>query len=255
MGATSLCFSSDGARLHCGEPHGIRTFDVARPGRTSTHLRSPAPLTGITSTLAACPGDPRLLAAGCTGRTAAVYSATTGTCVAAVPPVHRGGVTQVALAPDGGLLCTGARKDSRVLVWDLRRTAAPLHTLARAARTNQRLGFSLYTPTGSSGVGLCLVSGTTDGAVVAYALATGARVAEHCAPPHVHAHDAVNGASMHPALPYLATTTGQRTQLVLPFDEDDGNGFSASAPAQPETVPPALRIFRVPTPGHVPCTS
>lgn len=228
-------------------------------------MRGPAPLTGPVSTLAACARDPRLLAAGCYGRTAAVFSVPAGACVAAVPPVHRGGVTQVALAPDGRLLCTGARTDDRVLVWDLRRVAAPLHTLPRAARTNQRLGFGLYTCSNSDGSddgdGLCLVSGTTDGAVVAYSLATGARVAAHCAPPGVHGHDAVNGAGMHPALPYLATTTGQRPQLVPPSpatSDDSESDSDDDSPLHPHTAvvpPPALRIFRVPTPGHFPLHS
>lgn len=272
VGATALCFSSDGTLLHCGAPRGIRTFAVARPGRVCTPLRGTTALAGRVSALAACAHDPRLLAAGTTARTAAVFSVSAGACVAVLPPAHCGGITHVALAPDGTLLCTGARRDDRILVWDLRHTAAPLLTLARPARTNQHIAFSLYTSRSTSEDGLCLVSGTTDGAVVAYALSTGACIAEHCAPPHVHSHDAVNGADMHPTLPFLATTTGQRPQLVPPSpctsdsdsDSDnctprDGCRATTPSPALGDAYPPTLRIFRVPQAGEgvragFPCT-
>ena len=48
------------------------------------------------------------------------------------------GVTSVKFSPDSQLLISGARRDNRLCVWDLRQLAVPLcASLARNANSNQ----------------------------------------------------------------------------------------------------------------------
>lgn len=59
--------------------------------------------------------------------------------------------------PDGIRLVSGARKDHRLLIWDIRYFRRPLNILTRAVDTNQRVYFDI------SPCGKYLVSGGTDG--------------------------------------------------------------------------------------------
>lgn len=61
--------------------------------------------------------------------------------------------------PDGIRLVSGARKDHRLLIWDIRYFRRPLNILTRAVDTNQRVYFDI------SPCGKYLVSGGTDGMV------------------------------------------------------------------------------------------
>lgn len=60
-------------------------------------------------------------------------------------------------APNGLLLVSGARKDHRLLVWDIRYYRRPLNVLSRVVNTNQRVYFDI------SPCGNYLTSGGTDG--------------------------------------------------------------------------------------------
>lgn len=59
--------------------------------------------------------------------------------------------------PNGLQLVSGARKDDRLLVWDIRYYRRPLNILSRVVNTNQRIYFDI------SPCGKYLVSGGTDG--------------------------------------------------------------------------------------------
>lgn len=59
--------------------------------------------------------------------------------------------------PDGLKLVSGARKDHRLLVWDIRYYRKPLNILNRVVDTNQRVYFDV------SPCGKYLVTGGTDG--------------------------------------------------------------------------------------------
>lgn len=61
--------------------------------------------------------------------------------------------------PDGLRLVSGARKDHRLLVWDIRYYRKPLNILTRAVDTNQRVYFDI------SPCGKYLVSGGTNGII------------------------------------------------------------------------------------------
>lgn len=59
--------------------------------------------------------------------------------------------------PSGLQLVSGARKDHRLLVWDIRYYRRPLNILSRVVDTNQRVYFDI------SPCGKYLISGGTDG--------------------------------------------------------------------------------------------
>lgn len=59
--------------------------------------------------------------------------------------------------PNGLQLVSGARKDHRLLVWDIRYYRRPLNILSRVVKTNQRVYFDV------SPCGKYLISGGTDG--------------------------------------------------------------------------------------------
>lgn len=59
--------------------------------------------------------------------------------------------------PNGLQLVSGARKDHRLLVWDIRYYRRPLNILSRVVNTNQRVYFDI------SPCGKYLISGGTDG--------------------------------------------------------------------------------------------
>jgi WD40 repeat protein len=242
----SVAFSPDGARLHCGFDSCIRTFDVGRPGRQCSVLAtrqrggSPASLAGLIGSLCPSP-DGRLLAAGSYSRRTALYSTVDCSCVCMLAG-HVGGVTQVAFSPGGNLLATGARKDPSLFVWDLRNTAkGPLHNLQRVVLNNQRVAFD-FTPSGS-----CIVSGSQNNSVLVFSASTGALI--RTLDDRYHS-DAVNGVSVHPALPLIATTTGQRKIIPLDTatsdDDDDEETSTTKAPQLSEHGEAKLRIWKVP---------
>lgn len=252
VGASSLCFSADGTHLYCGSSKAIRTFDVSRPGRecslldVSDRRQNVLPLSSIISTIAVSPDGGRLLAAGCYNRCAALYSTTDASCVFTLANIHRGGITHVGFSPDGKLLCTGARKDSCIHVWDIRKSSGPLFTLPRPVDTNQKISFSMFT----YGEDQCIISGTTEGRIVAYSLSTGEPQDHLSAPSLSHNNDAVNGVSIHPFLPYIATATGQRAKFVFPSYSDDSSSddeSSSSDEAISQFSDTQLRIFQFPS--------
>lgn len=70
-----------------------------------------------------------------------------------------GGVTHIKFTPDGMKLVSGARKDDKLLIWDIRYYSRPLNILSREVNTNQRIYFDI------SPCGRYLVTGGTDGVV------------------------------------------------------------------------------------------
>lgn len=73
---------------------------------------------------------------------------------------HRGGITWLKYSPtqDGGwYLFSGARKDNKILQWDMRNYTEPLQVFERNVKTNQRIYYDL-TPKNT-----WLASGDTEG--------------------------------------------------------------------------------------------
>ncbi|XP_006112202.1 telomerase Cajal body protein 1 [Pelodiscus sinensis] len=223
--AHSLCFTPDGSQLFCGFDKAVRVFDTERPGRMCESRPTFAKKqgqSGIISCIAFSPTQP-LYACASYSRTVGLYSRAEGVLLAMLQG-HRGGVTHTLFSPDGTCLFTGGRKDPKILCWDLRQPDRVLFSMQRMVATNQRLYFDLE-PSGRF-----LVSGTTEGLVSVWDTAqppTGDM--EPVLEPALQfqaLQDCVNGISLHPSLPMLASASGQR-EFLEPWDsseEDEGGG-------------------------------
>lgn len=66
-------------------------------------------------------------------------------------------MTLLKILPDGNRFVSGARKDNKLLIWDLRYNKSPSKCLKRVVDSNQRIYFDV------SPCGNYLVSGGTDG--------------------------------------------------------------------------------------------
>ncbi|XP_061566242.1 telomerase Cajal body protein 1 isoform X2 [Cololabis saira] len=222
--AHSLCFSPDGTQLYCGFDKTVRVFYTERPGRDCEERPTVVKKqgqSGIISCLGFSPCQ-AVYACGSYSRCAGLYSCQDGTLLALLPTRHHGGLTHLLFSPDGNYLYTGGRKDPEILCWDLREPGKVVFSLKRNVTTNQRIYFDLD-PSGRY-----LLSGDTEGVVSVWDTQT--------APPDGHeellqpqlrvqAHwDCTNGISVHPFMPLLATSSGQR-QFPWPADSE---GDSAS---------------------------
>mmetsp|Transcript_14094 Transcript_14094/g.35464 ORF Transcript_14094/g.35464 Transcript_14094/m.35464 type:complete len:179 (+) Transcript_14094:945-1481(+) len=135
-----------------------------------------------------------------------------------IPKMHRrSGVTQVMFSPCGGFLYTGGRKDGKIHCWKMRAGsgAKPLYSLARpqVKKTNQTIAFDIHPHGGHLYTG--------DGnSVCCFDLKQGKRLDTFQA-----ASDAVNGVSLNPNWPMLATASGERkfgNQFDSSSDSDEG---------------------------------
>jgi len=113
-------------------------------------------------------------------------------------------------------LFSGGRKYNKISCWDIRNTGQILYEVSREANSNQRISFDIHNS------GRCLATGSQDGKVLVYELTLGELKQSF------EAHkDVVNGCSFHPSLPFLATTSGQRSfDLPLKYQDnpEDGKG-------------------------------
>ncbi|KAL0970222.1 hypothetical protein UPYG_G00238940 [Umbra pygmaea] len=221
--AHSLCFSPDGSQLYCGFDKTVRVFYTDRPGRDfeerpTVVKKQGQGQSGIISCMAFSPCQ-SVYACGSYSRTAGLYSSQDGSLLALLPPRHNGGVTHLFFSPDGNYLYTGGRKDPEVLCWDLRDPGKVLFSMKRNVATNQRIYFDLD-PSGRY-----LLSGDTGGLVSVWDTLTAPPDGnEDLLQPHLQfqAHrDCTNGISVHPFMPLLVSSSGQR-QFLSPGDSSDG---------------------------------
>ncbi|XP_026154432.1 telomerase Cajal body protein 1 [Mastacembelus armatus] len=229
--AHSLCFSPDGTQLYCGFDKTVRVFYTDRPGRDCEDRPTVVKKQGQSGIISCFGFSPCLsvYACGSYSRCAGLYSCQDGTLLALLPTRHHGGLTHLLFSPDGNYLYTGGRKDPEILCWDLREPGKVVFSLKRNVATNQRIYFDLDLS------GRYLLSGDTEGVVSVWDTQT--------APPdgdekllqpqlRFQAHwDCTNGISIHPFMPLLATSSGQR-QFPGPGDSEgdsssDGEGAEA----------------------------
>ncbi|XP_065273005.1 telomerase Cajal body protein 1 [Emys orbicularis] len=228
--AHSLCFTPDGSQLFCGFDKTVRVFETERPGRVCesrpTFVKKQGQC-GIISCITFSPAQP-LYACASYSRTVGLYSRAEGAPLAMLQG-HRGGVTHALFSPDGTQLFTGGRKDPEILCWDLRQPGRVLFSMHRTVATNQRLYFDLE-PSGQF-----LLSGTTEGLVSVWDTAqppTGdpkpvlGPVLQFQA-----LRDCVNGISLHPSLPLLASASGQR-EFPDPWDSSEEDEEVGPGPPQ-----------------------
>ncbi|KAJ8008415.1 hypothetical protein DPEC_G00104590 [Dallia pectoralis] len=228
--AHSLCFTPDGSQLYCGFDKMVRVFYTDRPGRDCEERPTVVKKlgqgqTGIISCMAFSPCQ-SVYACGSYSRTAGLYSCQDGSLLALLPPRHRGGVTHLTFSPDGHYLYTGGRKDPEILCWDLRDPGKVLFSLKRTVATNQRIYFDLD-PSGRY-----LLSGDTGGMVSVWDTHTAPPDGnEKLLQPHLQfqAHrDCTNGISVHPFMPLLVTSSGQR-QFPSPGDSSEGDSSDSGS--------------------------
>ena len=196
--AACLAFSPDGGSLLGGYSKAVLAFDVARPGRDAAWR---APVSGLVLSLAASP-DATLFAAGCSSSRVVLLDARCAGSPVAELGGHGGGVTHARFSACGSYLYTGARRDDRILCWDVRSLChGAVVALARPGDTNQRLGFSVHSS------GRFLAAGGTDGRVRTFDLRCGAEVE---AAGWRAGGAPVGWAEWHPFARLLATATGTR---------------------------------------------
>lgn len=127
---------------------------------------------------------------------------------------------------DGTKLFTGSRRDNELICWDIRYLSAVLYSLKRDSNTNQRIYFD------TNFYSNYLASGSLDGNVNFYDLneidknsevdLNKESIFEPTFKFKAH-RDCVNGVSLHPFYPLLASCSGQRKFKQL--NEDDENRF------------------------------
>ncbi|XP_013771698.1 telomerase Cajal body protein 1-like [Limulus polyphemus] len=221
--AHSLAFDLDGQRLFCGFNKMIRVFDIGQPGRNCEHRPTNAKKqgqAGIISCMAFNPMDRSIYAAGSYCKTVGVYTEPNGQLFYMFDgPV--GGITHLVFSPDGTKLYTGSRKDPNIFCWDLRNPGQVLCSLRRLVTTNQRIYFDI------SSCGQYLISGNDNGVVTVWDTTKApievAGEQNPILPPYHYfqAHrDCVNGISLHPSMPLLATSSGQR-KFPEPLDSEE----------------------------------
>ncbi|XP_073331725.1 telomerase Cajal body protein 1 [Pagrus major] len=229
--AHSLCFSPDGTQLYCGFDKTVRVFYTERPGRDCEERPTIVKKQGQSGIISCFGFSPcqSVYACGSYSRCAGLYSCQDGTLLALLPTRHHGGLTHLLFSPDGNYLYTGGRKDPEILCWDLREPGKVVFSLKRNVATNQRIYFDLDQS------GRYLLSGDTEGVVSVWDTQTAPPdVNEELLQPQLRfqAHwDCTNGISIHPFMPLLATSSGQR-QFQWPGDSEgdsasDGEGGEA----------------------------
>ncbi|XP_018648087.1 hypothetical protein Smp_140830 [Schistosoma mansoni] len=217
VSASSLSFSSNGQRLYAGFHRYIQVFDVSRPGSES--VRRPKlgkkPLQGGIISCIGVLNDPsrNIYATGSYNGTVCIFSEP-GNLITRLFS-HQYGVTQVMLtktfAGKNGApwyVLVGGRMDSRIFVWDARNLVNPITILHRRIENHQKFQFDVE-PTGRY-----LFTGSQTGVVCAYDLPQCIdQFSEngHTYSSNWRAHsDSTNGVSVHPSLPIIATSSGQR---------------------------------------------
>ncbi|XP_065829238.1 telomerase Cajal body protein 1-like [Oscarella lobularis] len=221
ISAYSLGFTPDANRVYAGYRGEIRIFDVARPGRASKHQNTKGVQRGIIS----CFGFPTdfrdLYAAGSYDRSIGLYSDSDGSHICSLLG-HSGGVTHLLFSNDGNRLYSGGRKDNELLCWDIRQPGEVLFRTERAVETNQRIYFDLDRG------GDWLVSGQQCGKVRVWKVGSDEDFkADQVALPYFEfdSHlSAVNGVSLHPYLPLLATASGQRVFKDFGDSDSENDG-------------------------------
>lgn len=245
--AHSLCFSPDGTQLYCGFDKTVRIFYTERPGRDCEERPTVVKKQGQSGIISCFGFSPcqSVYACGSYSRCAGLYSCQDGTLLALLPTRHHGGLTHLLFSPDGNYLYTGGRKDSEILCWDLREPGKVVFSLKRNVATNQRIYFDLDLS------GKYLLSGDTEGVVSVWDTQTAPPDGnEELLQPQLRfqAHwDCTNGISIHPFMPLLASSSGQR-QFPWPGDSEgesasDGEGGEAAASPQEMRQDNALSLW------------
>lgn len=210
--ALSLCYSTDGSKIYAGYRKTIKIFATDRPGRDYETLESKAPSSALAVNV-----DNSMLATGSWNTNIDVFDIRSRDVAPkiALEGVHRGGITYLKFLSDTTLI-SGARKDSKLVLWDLRNPATPFFMFNRNVDTNQRIYFDV-TPEGK-----WLFTGNTDGCLKVWNLFE--IYADNSLPVKEFSYklhdDCLNGVSIHPFLPVFATSSGQHLNQMPDMDSE-----------------------------------
>uniref|UniRef100_A0A8C5P9H5 Telomerase Cajal body protein 1 n=1 Tax=Leptobrachium leishanense TaxID=445787 RepID=A0A8C5P9H5_9ANUR len=224
--AHSLCYTPDGAQLFSGFDKMVRIFETSRPGRDcqcrpTFHKKQGQ--SGIISCIAFSPSQD-LYACGSYSKSIGLYSRHEGATLAVLQG-HHGGVTHLVFSPSGHCVYSGGRKDPEILCWDVRYPGKVLASLRRNVTTNQRMYFDMEMS------GRYLISGDTQGLVSVWDTLSMSDDSSVLPLLQFQAQsDCVNGISLHPSYPLLATASGQR-KFLEPYDSGE-ESLEAERPPQ-----------------------
>ncbi|XP_076800805.1 telomerase Cajal body protein 1-like [Clavelina lepadiformis] len=234
--ANSVCFSPNGQQLLCGFKKEVCIFYTDRPGsecekwKTGKKKHSQSQR-NIISSVQFGP-DETLFACACYDGSVGLYSPVNG-CLLDFVNAHTTGVTHVSFSNDGNRLYTGARKSNSLKCWDLRNLQTCMFEMCREVDTNQRIYFDMINDY-MEGCELKLASGSTTGEVHLWdvkdtinsfadmdllQMDVKAKMLNPTYSFTAH-NDCVNGCSVHPYLPIIATSSGQR-KFPEPCGSDD----------------------------------
>ncbi|KAM7353393.1 telomerase Cajal body protein 1 homolog isoform 1-T1 [Cochliomyia hominivorax] len=196
--AISIIFSNDAQKIIGGYKKTIKIFDTNIPGRDSNTI----PVKKAISCFALTTDNDNCVTAG----TWAGYINHYDLRAPKLGPLfvlggHSGGITWLKYSPTldhNWYLFSGARKDNKILQWDMRNYTKPLQVFERNVQTNQRIYYDL-TP-----LNTWLASGDTEGLLRIWHLSDNHK--KYQLPLH---QDCCNGVSFHPSLPIITTSSGQ----------------------------------------------
>ncbi|CRK98798.1 CLUMA_CG011917, isoform A [Clunio marinus] len=196
--ALSLCFSPDGTCIYGGYKKSIKVFTTSVPGRDYDTINTKQPI----SCLAMNYYESNVLAAGSWNKTISLIDTRDYLTIDTLHG-HKGGVTYLKYSSNGENLISGSRKDSNLLLWDMRNLSLPLYKFMRKVENNQKVYFDISTG------GTWLASGDTRGIVHIWNLRD---LNDDGFPKEIQFplhQDSCSGVNIHPYLPILATSSGQ----------------------------------------------
>jgi WD40 repeat protein len=255
ISAYSITIDAACQNLIAGYSKMFKVFDIERPEREISHFNTCGTYskskrikrvfnvyltfdwtidrqngqTGHISCLTVNPANQSIIGVGSFGRQIGLYSLTDHEQICVLLG-QNAGLTHLQFSGDGSRLYSAGRKSEELLCWDMRHLGQILFSMKRPASTNQRLLFALNASS------KYLVSGDQNGFVHWWDVKqfeSGAQFS--CLEPSVSVKledDCLNGVGIHPSLPILATSSGQRQfrQLLLTDDQDDDETLFSEKP-------------------------
>lgn len=167
--ALCVAFSNDAAEVIGGYRKSLKIFRTDVPGRDFVNI----PLKSTASCLATNSVDRTAIAIGSWNCSVTLLDMRTAEPMQKLGQ-HTGGVTGIKWLQNVNYLLTGARKDSKLICWDLRRSNGPLFQMCRNVCTNQTIYFDV-----SPGE-RWLASGDTDGSAHVWDLQQAQSVGKLC---------------------------------------------------------------------------
>lgn len=206
--ALSCHFSPDGSLIYAGMKKSIAVFTTNVPGREYDTIPIKQPISCLATNY-----YESMIAAGSWSKQITLIDMRDYLTIDTLQG-HRQGVTFVKFSANGQNLFSGSRKDSNLLMWDLRNTSLPLFRFQRRVDNNQRVYFDVSYNSN------WLVSGDTRGIVHVWNLKD---LNEDGFPKEdqyqLHT-DSCTGISLHNYLPIMVTSSGQ-FKFNNKFDEED----------------------------------